>query len=317
MAAGLVGFATLNRDGRNGTTGGAGGPVVVVSTFAALRDAIADNNPRIVQISGTIAAEGGVKMLNVGSNKSIHGIGSTAQLTGFGLDVSGWTLAVRAANGGTECTPDKAALFTHVQNVIIRNITFNAPTDDGIQVSCYSHHVWLDHNSFTKGYDGSIDIKRGSDWVTVSWNHFNHTDKTMLLGHDDNNGPQDIGHLHVTYHHNFLDYSTQRNPRVRFGQAHVYNNYGNQISSYMIGLGVGCDVYADGNYLQFADNVTNDFGGDKFTWTTSNIVVATDLAAVSRNNAFNPASYYSYTPDAAANLPTIVSQGAGVGKIVP
>jgi len=289
----------------------------VVSTFAALRDAIADHNPRIVQISGPIVAEGGVKMLNVGSNKSILGIGSTAKLTGFGLDVSGWTVAVRAANGGTECVPEKAALFTHVQNVIIRNITFDAPTDDGIQVSCYSHHVWVDHNTFTKGYDGALDIKRGSDWITVSWNHFSHTDKTMLLGHDDNNGPQDIGHLHVTYHHNFLDWSTQRNPRVRFGQAHVYNNYGNQISSYMIGLGVGCDVYADSNYLLFADNVTDDFGGDKFTWTSSNIVVATDKAAVSLNNAFNPASYYSYTPDAAANLPTIVPQGAGVGKIVP
>jgi pectate lyase len=282
-----------------------------------LRDAIADNTPRIIQVSGVINAEGGVKMINVGSNKSILGIGSTAQLNGFGLDVSGWTVAVRAANGGTECVPEKAALFTHVENVIIRNIKFNAPTDDGIQVSCYSHHVWVDHNTFTKGYDGALDIKRGSDWVTVSWNHFSHTDKTMLLGHDDSNGPQDIGHLHVTYHHNFLDYSTQRNPRVRFVQAHVYNNYGNQISSYMIGLGKGCDVYADGNYLLFADNVTDDFGGDKFTWTSSNIVVATDKAAVSLNNAFNPASYYSYTPDAAANLPTIVPQGAGVGKIVP
>jgi pectate lyase len=286
-----------------------------VSDYTSLVNAISDDTPRVVQISGTITPASGVKMVHVGSNKTIIGLGSTAVLQGMGLDVSGWTAAVRAAHGGAECLPAYAADFNHVSNVIIRNITFAAPTDDGIQVSCYSHHVWIDHNTFTKGYDGSIDIKRGSDWVTVSWNHLNHTDKTMLLGHDDSNGPQDIGHLHVTYHHNFMDNTTQRNPRVRFGQAHVYNNYANHISSYFIGLGVGCDVYADGNYLQFADAVTDDFGGDNLTWHSSNIVIDTDHAAVANGQAFNPASYYSYPLDSAANLPSIVPAGAGVGKI--
>jgi pectate lyase len=313
----LIGFATLNRDGRNGTNGGAGGPTVVVSSFAALRDAVADNAPRIVQISGTINAEGGVKMINVGSNKSIHGIGATAKLVGFGLDVSGWTPAVRAANGNTECTPDKAANFNHVNNVIIRNLTFDAYADDGVQVSCYSHHVWVDHNTFNKGTDGAADVKRGSDWVTISWNHFVGTDKTMLLGHNDDNGLQDRGRLHVTYHHNWLDRSISRHPRVRFGQAHVYNNYANQVQSYIVGLGVECDIFADGNYIDYVNVVGKGYGGTVFTWDATNYAVEVDDPIVQTGTAFNPRSYYSYTLDPGVNIPTIVSQSAGAGKIVP
>src|SRR5919205_151347 len=71
------------------------------------------------------------------------------------------------------------------------------------------------------------------DFITVSWNHFHNHDKTALLGHDDGNGAQDIGHLRVTYHHNWFDGTTQRHPRVRFANpVHVYNNYYNGNGGY-------------------------------------------------------------------------------------
>ena len=88
-----------------------------------------------------------------------------------------------------------------------------------------STRVWIDHNSFTGGYDGAVDIKRASDYVTVSWNRVFDHDKSMLLGHSDDNASQDVGHLRVTYHHNWFDGSGTRHPRVRFGNpVHVYNN---------------------------------------------------------------------------------------------
>ena len=85
--------------------------------------------------------------------------------------------------------------FTHVSNVIIRNLNFkntsgNSSDADGVVVQCYSHHVWIDHNTFhgvASGNDGAIDVKRGSDWVTVSFNHIKEWDKSMLLGHVDSN----------------------------------------------------------------------------------------------------------------------------------
>ena len=62
-----------------------------------------------------------------------------------------------------------------VHNVIIRNLVFRNASDDSINVQMFSHHVWIDHNDLAQGYDGLIDIKRGSSYVTVSWNHLHNS----------------------------------------------------------------------------------------------------------------------------------------------
>ncbi|WP_434042476.1 MULTISPECIES: pectate lyase family protein [Sorangium] len=310
----LVGFAAHSADGLDTTTGGAGGEVVTVTSYAALAAAIGDHTPRVIRISGTIAGPADVEMLDVGSNKTLIGLGTGATIDGFGLDINGWTPDLVAAHGVT-CDPDKASLFTHVSNVIIRNLTFINSTDDSINVQCYSHHVWVDHNTFRKSYDGSVDVKRGSDWVTVSWNHFVETDKTMLLGHDDSNGPQDTGRLHVTYHHNWLDHTVQRNPRVRFGQAHVFNNFANEISDYVIGLGTGASVHAEGNYVDTVKRTSKEYGGTDLTWTDTNIVVETLHGGVENGKGFDPTAYYAISADPAADIPAIVMSQAGAGKL--
>jgi len=317
-AAGVNGFASIDRDGRNGTNGGVGGPTVVVTTYAQLVAAVADHNPRIVQIQGTISGAG--PMVDVGSNKTIVGVGSNAVLDGFGLNISGWRPEHAAAYKSDWCEAEHAGLFPYTRNVIVRNLTIQNYADDGMNVACWSHHIWLDHNTILKGKDGALDIKRGSDWITVSWNKVIGTDKTMLLGHDDSNGPQDIGHLHVTYHHNWYQDTVQRHPRVRFGQAHVYNNWGQNTKNYFVGAGMQCDIYVEANYLDIIGYYTQeqgDGGHGKVTFTPSNLLIRGKIAEVNTGDAFNPASYYSYTPDTPANLPTILTNGAGAGKIVP
>ncbi|WP_437924875.1 hypothetical protein WMF37_38505 [Sorangium sp. So ce291] len=310
----LVGFAAYSADGLDTTTGGAGGEVVTVTSYAELAAAVGDHTPRVIRVSGTIAGPGGVEMLDVGSNKTIIGLGASATIDGFGLDVNGWTPDLVAAHGVT-CDPDKASLFTPISNVVIRNLTFINSTDDSINVQCYSHHVWVDHNTFYKSYDGSVDVKRGSDWVTVSWNHFVETDKTMLLGHDDSNGPQDTGRLHVTYHHNWLDHTIQRNPRVRFGQAHVFNNFANEINDYFIGVGTGASVHADGNYVDVVKRTSKDYGGTDLTWTDTNLVGETLHGGVENGRGFDPGTYYATTPDPAADIPAMVMSQAGAGEL--
>ncbi|MDQ0368974.1 pectate lyase family protein [Catenuloplanes indicus] len=64
----------------------------------------------------------------------------------------------------------------------------------------------------------------GAGLVTVSWNHFDHSDKSMLISHSDGAAGTDVGHLRVSIHHNWFDHGRQRHPRVRFGEpVHVYN----------------------------------------------------------------------------------------------
>jgi pectate lyase len=277
-ASGLVGFATLTGHGRAGTNGGSGGPTVTVSTYAQLAAAVADDAPRIVKVSGTISGSGAA-MLDVGSNKTIIGVGGNATISGFGLDVNGWG-PEEVAWGGDLCDPAEKDGFARVHNVIIRNLSFRSSADDSINVQCYSHHVWIDHNTFYPSNDGSVDVKRGSDLVTVSYNRYIGTDKSMLLGHSDSNGAQDTGYLRVTYHHNWFDGSNTRHPRVRFGYAHLFANYVD-VSDYFIGLGVGGKIYADGNYVLRTKTITEDFGDAGLTWTSSNFY---DVATITRAN---------------------------------
>ena len=167
-----------------------------MTSSSALVSAASGTGAAVVRVSGTISCSG---MLAIGSNKTILGA-SGAKIVGCGLNIK------------------------NAKNVIVRNMTFDDWDDDAINVET-STNVWIDRNTFFTGYDGSVDTKRASDYVTISWNHFDGQDKNSLVGHSDDNGSQDRGKLRVTYHHNWFDGTNQRNPRVRFGNpVHVFNN---------------------------------------------------------------------------------------------
>jgi pectate lyase len=178
-------------------------------------------------------------------------------------------------------------MISNVSNVIIRNIRFeNAfdcfpqwdPTDgstgnwnsafDNISILNNATHVWIDHNTFTDGslldsqeplyfgrefeqHDGELDITKGADLVTVSWNRFTNHDKTMLIGSTDS-PTYDVGKLRVTIHHNDFENTIQRLPRVRYGQVHVYNNFYNEAQNaaflYALGVGVKSQIFAQNNF---------------------------------------------------------------------
>ncbi|MEU4623484.1 pectate lyase [Actinoplanes sp. NPDC023801] len=306
--SGPDGFATVAGYGRSTTTGGAGGPVVTVSTAAAFLDHISRPGPYIVQVSGTITLPRGSNdgMHPVSSNKTIIGLGSTAALVGGGLNIG---LPV----DDDLTTPPANA----VQNVIIRNLRMSGASDDLINVQMFSHHIWIDHNDFSDGDDGAVDIKRGSDLVTVSWNRFHDHDKTLLLGHDDDNGAQDNGRLRTTYHHNYFDGSDQRHPRVRFAPlVHVYNNYFRD-NSYGIASTNDAGLFVEGNYFYSVNNPGRvAFSGPLGRMVQrDNILVDCNHAIEVRGTVTDPRTFYAYTADPASSVPTIVPAGAGVGKV--
>ncbi|WP_229068220.1 polysaccharide lyase family 1 protein [Actinoplanes sp. DH11] len=299
-----AGFAAVNAWGQNSTTGGAGGPTVQVDTAAELLSSIATPGPLTICVAGTITVPAG--MHNVTSDKSIVGIGATAGITGGGFNIG---LPFSDAT-----TPPADA----VHNVIIQNLSFRGATDDSINVQMFSHHIWIDHNDLAQGYDGLIDIKRGSSYVTVSWNHTHHHTKNMLLGHDDSNGAQDTGRLKVTYHHNWFDATPQRNPRVRFGEpVHIYNNY----YFYNTDTGVACQNTAgcmvEGNYFENVEEpVTNTYAGPSGRCVARNNVFAGESGAPDCSGTVQePSAYYAYTLDDPNAVKSIVTAGAGVGRL--
>ncbi|PRY02428.1 pectate lyase family protein [Allonocardiopsis opalescens] len=302
------GFASVSALGQNGTTGGAGGATVTATGTAQFLDYISRPEPLTVQVSGTITLPTGSSdgMHSVASDKTIIGLGSTARLTGGGLNIG------LPVDDDITAPPANA-----VHNVIIRNISFDGATDDLINVQMFSHHIWIDHNDFSNGDDGALDIKRGSDYVTVSWNRFHDHDKSMLLGHDDDNSAQDDGRLRVTYHHNWFDGSDQRHPRVRFGEpVHVYNNFFDD-NSYGVASTMDAGVVLEGNYFSSVNNPARvDFSGDLGRLVArDNILVDCNHEIETRGSVVEPNSYYSYTRHQASQVPTVVPAGAGVGRI--
>lgn len=213
----IEGFARDNPIGP--TTGGQGGELVKVNTTAGFLAAVKDDKPRVVMVQGNLNFTSRPK---IGSNKSIIGT-TTEKSSKQGTTTTRGTATAHISGSGLD--------IVNASNVIIRNLRISFILDNDCITIRNSTRVWIDHNEFasdlSKGpdeYDGQVDIIRGSDWITVSWNYFHDHWKSSLVGNDANFRDIDSGHLHVTYHHNHWRREGTRGPAGRFGHQHVYNN---------------------------------------------------------------------------------------------
>jgi pectate lyase len=283
-----VGWAAVE----GGTTGGAAGKTVDVSDFATLSAAAKDKAPLVIRIHGTIAAS---DTIEVASHKTLVGVGADAVREGGGLHIK------------------------RAENVIIRNLAIRkAP--DGIGIEMGSHHIWVDHCDLSACKDGLLDVKRGSDFVTVSWCKFHDHHKTALIGHSDKPDVRaiDTGHLRVTYHHNWFDGTKTRHPRIRFAEpVHIFNN-----------LYVGCE-YGVASLMDAGTVVEGNVFEDVEQPTLTRYGDSPDPGRlVQRNNQFvksgepetagtvqEPSASYAYKLEDVESVAASVRAGAGVGKL--
>nr|ADK25712.1 pectate lyase 1 [Penicillium occitanis (nom. inval.)] len=204
-----TGYASLN----GGTTGGAGGTATTVSSYAALATAVTGNAKKVIFVSGTITQT--ADQIRPGNNTSIIGKDSSAKLVNFGI------------------------LVKEASNVVIRNLGISkvlAANGDAIGVQ-YSNNVWIDHvdvssdrNHDKDYYDGLLDLTHAANFITVSNSYIHDHWKASLIGHSDNNGAEDTGHLRVTQNNNHWYNINSRTPSIRFGTGHVYNSYFDQVN---------------------------------------------------------------------------------------
>ncbi|MFE5888455.1 polysaccharide lyase family 1 protein [Streptomyces sp. NPDC056462] len=380
-----------------GTTGGAAADaahVYTVSTWAEFRQALADGGsaPRIIKVDGVIDAvsEGCDAFAADGYDLQRYLADYDPAVWGHDSPVSGEQEELRAASAARQDRAIKANVPANttivgvgkgsgilggslqikgVDNVILRNLTIEAPVDcfpqwdptddnktgawnseyDGVVVYG-STHVWIDHNTLTDGrypdstlptyfgkvyqrHDGLLDIVRGANLVTVSWNSFTDHDKTMLIGNSDSAASTDTGKLKVTLHHNRFEGIVERAPRVRFGQVDSYNNHfvvtGDQHYAYVFGIGASSQLYATHNALSLAPGVSVGKALKKWNeapLTAENNYVngrLTDLIAV-HNAEIRGETLQSgagWTPtlrtkvDNPKAVPGIVDRCAGAGKL--
>lgn len=306
-----AGFASVGAyEYPDGTTGGTGTDMqtVFVTNSSDLNEWMlrrVDANrtlnfpPLTIYVIGTLAPSATVSdMLDIKDTYDISliGVGTDATISGFGLKM------------------------TRAKNIIIRNIKFMNSPDDGINIQAddapnTGNHLWIDHCSFTNCYDGALDVTHGAEYITISWNHFYNHDKACLMGHS-NNQTTDT-QLKVTYHHNYFNGTTQRHPRVRFGKAHVYNNYYTNNGIYGVSSNLEADVLVEANYflnVPIPTETSRDGSPPGDLVERFNIFAGTTGLPGTRGTAFEASTYYGYTLDPAEEIPAMVSSYAGSGK---
>ncbi|KAF5024519.1 hypothetical protein F66182_3459 [Fusarium sp. NRRL 66182] len=197
-----VGYCTQN----GGTTGGGSGKQVTVKSLGELTAAAGDSSVGVIFVQGSIT---GAAKVQVGSNKSI--IGKTgSSITGIGLTI------------------------LEKKNVILRNLKISkveADYGDAITIQ-KSTNVWVDHCDLSASregdkdfYDGLVDLSHAADWVTISHTYFHDHSKGSLVGRSDKDAAEDRGRMHVTYANNHFKNVRSRGPLLRFGTAHIFNQY--------------------------------------------------------------------------------------------
>jgi pectate lyase len=311
--AGPEGYASLN----GGTTGGAGGTTVTVTDGAQLSAEIAAGGPKIIYVNGQITlANSGAKVIYVKrvSNISIIGVGANADFNGIGF----------------KCV--------EANNIIIQNVkvhhTYASENKDGVEIDTCSN-IWVDHCEFYNEspavqsnkdyYDGLIDTKKGSKFVTISWNYFHDHWKGCLAGHSDSE-TGDVN-LTVTYHHNYFKNIGSRTPLLRYGKVHMYNNYFKDIISSGSNIRMGANIKIDNCVYENAGSgsIDSDTGlgeGPIGTWYSATVgywnLSGVQYINCKGNQPTTSTSTfvqpYTFTADPTANVASIVTAGAGLLK---
>jgi pectate lyase len=252
----LVGYAAVQDD--DGTpyivTGGSLGESVTATTLEELKNYLASEEPLTVSFSGLIA---GADQIQIASNKTLLGVGADAHLQGFELEING------------------------SRNVIIRNVMVShviaegvSAANDAIVITGGAKNVWIDHcelfSDLDHGkdyYDGLLEIKNQSSFVTVSWSVLHTHFKASLISSGDEQLADSV--IRATFHHNYFHDIGSRLPSIRFGKAHVFNNYylndDGGVNSRM-----GAVVKVEGNYFESVSDPIGSFDSPQVgSWDVS------------------------------------------------
>lgn len=246
-----IGYAAMN----GGTTGGFGADTyeeVVLSEYwpttefdnpgDAMYQLLKDHDDHpdeglVIYVDETINADAfseskmDVKDVN---NVSILGVGDQGEFDGVGINLA------------------------RAHNIVIRNLTIHHVEQgdkDGIGIQSASTNIWLDHNEIYNEYpdvdkdhyDGLIDLKAGSEYITVSWNYLHDSWKTMLTASSDS---ADAAGDRITYANNRFQNVNSRVPLIRYSDVHMLNNYFQDVADTAVNARMGAQVLVEGNYFE-------------------------------------------------------------------
>lgn len=374
---GLVGWGAVHADGL--PTGGAGGQVCTATSLASLQACISTaSSGNNKTIPWTIFVKGYID----GATNA-----DTTGFTQLRINRDNTSLIGVVENGAIPTLNAVWITVGAYKNIIVRNLRFVSGKDTGWSYESFSKctyvdkdfcpsnadpdsltlqgttRAWVDHNEFTDGadfngvnankafykmYDGLVDIKKGADFITLSYNKFSNHDKSILIGANDSAD----GEYRITFYRNWFQYTGQRTPRVRNGQVHILNNVYEGVKrttedrpyhmTYVIGLGFNGKAFSERNAFDIQGaTATNLLSANFDEWSQyftdvsswlNGTPVDLNAAAAEVINAQNaaekgskpflgpvtwaPGDHYHYAPITdVVQLRAVVKANAGVGKL--
>ena len=230
-----------------------------------------------------------------------------------GTIVLGDDIAVRPnktidGRGHSITIADHGLYIIDTPNVIVTHLQFDEGEDDAIHiVGPETRDIWIDHSSLSRYTDGLIDITRQATDVTVSWCRFTRSDKPMLIGaaSDDD---EDVA-IRVTLHHNYFDGTRERNPRLRYGRVHAFNNLLRHWTSYGIGASETGQLLSESNIFEahndpdaIIDLVGNDHRRGRVRSIGDWLLNGARVISYEPGIVFSPDNDYSYAVDEADDV---------------
>jgi len=256
----MIGFATLN----GGTTGGEGGQVVNVKTFAELKKYAEDpSTPYVIQIDSEINTgitayiETGTgkittdqssaiettygEIIKLGSNKTLLGVGANTFINRIGINVQCQSnIIIRNIKFTLQDVPvsksgeNKIVAFRNGAEVLLGDpdcISIQADDENLSKDKRYSKNIWIDHCEFYN-YPQSTEHKDRYDGLIDIKNDVQFVTISWCHFHDHSKaclfgkGNSDDFDRTTTLHHNYFEnIKGSRLPLLRFGRHHYFNNY--------------------------------------------------------------------------------------------
>ncbi len=183
------------------------------------------------------------RILSLGSNKTIVGLGRGASVRGVTFDFQG------------------------SENLIVRNVALYDINPHILEAGdAFSlqepQRVWIDHGTVKWVSDGFTDMREGTSNVTLSYMHYDGEDDAVCGGR--HAWTSSITDTTVTIHHSRYDHARTRAPLVvgASSRAHLFNNVFSNTSGWTVGASCLAQMLLEGNTFENVDAATYRSGCD-------------------------------------------------------